>query len=205
VVLKGVVSASRQQFPNRQQMHHQPLNDTISQRSDVRTSKKMDDKRRVCARTMRLLNLGAPASAPLPSPDRVLDMSPVLQQTSLSEQKESALFCRLPLEIRLLIYSFVLPESKQVWVRVTPAFPPRVRASTGDAVCIEHFPVRSPQTDLTWTAEFPGACCAAPSRGFFGRAQANGMRPHEDALAMMKTCQRMHVPSHPPRAHGFPD
>lgn len=154
---------------------------------------------------MRLVGLGAPASAPLPSPDRVLDMSPFLEQTSLSEQEGSAFFCRLPIEIRFLIYSFVLPESKQVWARVTPSFVPRARASsTVEAVCIEHFPVRSPQTDLTWIPESPGACCAASSRGFFGRAQAYGMRPHEDALAMMKTCQRMQVPSQPPGPMGFP-
>lgn len=205
VVLKGVVSAPRQQFPDCQQNTSSTRNDTFSQPSGVRTSNKMDDKRRLCARAMRLLGLGAPASPPLPSPDRVLDVSPFLEQTSLSEQEESLLFRRLPLEIRLLIYSFVLPESRQVWARVTPSFLPRARASsTVDAVCIEHFPVRSPQTDLTWIPESPGACCAAPSRGFFGRAQAYGMRPHEDALAMMKTCQRMQVPSQP-RAHGFPD
>lgn len=185
---------------------HQTSNDTLSQPSGVRTSNTMDDKRRLCARAMRLLGLGTRASPPLPSLDRVLDMSHFLQQNSVSQQEQSAFFRRLPLEIRLLIYSFVLPESKQVWARVTPSFVPRARASsTVDAVCIEHFPVRSPQTDLTWISESRGACCAAPSRGFFGRAQAYGMRPHDDALAMMKTCQRMQVPSQPPRAHGFPD
>ncbi|KAK1835648.1 hypothetical protein QBC39DRAFT_148259 [Podospora conica] len=181
-------------FPSSSTKHDTTRNNVSPVLASIRISKKMDDKRRVCARAMRLLGLGAPTSSAVPSPDRVLNMSPFLQPTSLSKQQDSALFSRLPLEIRLLVYSFVLPESKQVWVRVTPPFPSPARASyTGDAVCIEHFPVRSPPTDLTWTAETTGACCAAPSRGFFGRAQAHKMRPHEDALAMMKTCQRMYL------------
>ncbi|KAK1760030.1 hypothetical protein QBC47DRAFT_410708 [Echria macrotheca] len=161
---------------------------------------------RICDRASRLLqSVTGPATTPPaePSPppapevpyDRILDMSKLLRQTEVSDQTQSPFFTRFPPEIRSLIYSYVLPEDKRIWVRPSPEQTAITMPSAkGGSLWIEHFPCPTTPTDLSWVdAPFPSACCAPVRTGFYGRVMARGLRPHADTLAMLKTCLRMYL------------
>ena len=117
--------------------------------------------------------------------DHVLGLRPLLRPTSgASRQEQSPFFACLPLELRLLVYDLVLADARLAWARVID--------TGGGVVVVQHFPTMPSRTQLTWVAGSPSSRNDALG-GFFNRAQATGARPHEGALVMLKTCQRMYV------------
>jgi hypothetical protein len=60
-----------------------------------------------------------------------------------------------------------------------------------EAVCIEYFPRRTLQPDLTWMAQYRDLLRSA-IQGILGHVQSNRVRPPEEALSV-KICQRMHA------------
>lgn len=103
-------------------------------------------------------------------------------ETRVATQAQSSFFTRLPPEIRLCIYSLVMPQHRRLWVQP---------AAQGH---VEHFPCRNVPVDTTRIA-VRGRCCAGTSNSFFGHVRANGIWPHQDSLALMQTCQQMYAPS----------
>jgi hypothetical protein len=106
----------------------------------------------------------------------MIDVGRMADDTCIAAQDKSPFFTRLPREIRLCIYSLVMPPHRRLWVQ--PA-----------AHGVEHFPCRNLPVDTTRIA-VRGRCCAATSNSFFEHVRANGIWPHQDSLALMQTCQQ---------------
>ncbi|KAK0643935.1 hypothetical protein B0T16DRAFT_191016 [Cercophora newfieldiana] len=132
---------------------------------------------------------------PPPTPhERILDMSRLLRQTTTASDQSDSPFFRLPLEIRSLIYSHILPPGKRVWLRPSPH--QITKSGSGGSLWIEHFPSSWATKDLTWVEtgrSTYSSCCAAARTGFFGQVNAGNQQPDSDTLALMKTCQRMYL------------
>ncbi|KAK3901821.1 hypothetical protein C8A05DRAFT_16042 [Staphylotrichum tortipilum] len=117
------------------------------------------------------------------APSTTIDVGRLADEACIATQQQSPFFTRLPPEIRLYIYSLVMPQHRRLWVQ--PA------AHGNEWGALEHFPCRNLPVDTTRIA-VRGRCCAVTNNSFFEHVRANGIWPHQDALALMQTCQQIY-------------
>jgi hypothetical protein len=172
----------------------------------------------VCARARRLLGIQnkppkrwTPESIPYPTfGELTLDIHQFTQiDAPPSTQPQSPLFNRLPLELRLRIYSFALPEDKRLWIRPAAHSSPSAAGIVPTPVqkSFGHFPCKIAPVDTTYTVlesnspsnlqmipqsdHFPYGCCLETYSGFYGHVATNRILPDETGLALMQSCRLM--------------
>jgi hypothetical protein len=116
-----------------------------------------------------------------PAPGTTVDVGSLADESSTTRQK-SLMFTRLPLEVRFRIYSLAMPQHRRLWVR-------RASRDMNDRR-LEHFPCARPPADTSRVAS-PGCCCVGVKNNFFEHVRANGVQPHRDSLALMRTCRQV--------------
>ena len=114
---------------------------------------------------------------------RTIDVGLLIDESGTPPQ-QSPFFTRLPLEVRFRIYSLAMPQHPRLWVR--PA-----SRHTFDGR-LEHFPCRRPPEDTAWMAH-GGRCCIPVNNNFFEHVRATGVQPHQDSLALMRSCRQVYV------------
>lgn len=116
---------------------------------------------------------------------RRINVARVVDRASTSTQQQSFFLTRLPLEIRFRIYLLVMPRDRRLWVR-----PGSEHGYDGH---LEHFPCNKPPEDTTWATAGAYRCCITANNNFFEHVQARGIQPHQDSLALIRTCQQVYA------------
>ena len=132
--------------------------------------------------------------------DRIIDMAPLLKESSCEGQMQSRFFSALPAEIRCQIYSYVLPPGRRLWVRpadigmvdnpeeeIFEAHSQGAEQHPSALRFLDHFPYETAPEDDYYVSRLRG--CGYT--GFHLQMRLRRIRPHQDSLALMKTCQRM--------------